>query len=131
MKEYTDFPIEFHFNDFEVTEQTAADLYTIADDTLRDLAKGHTDITGAAIDIQKPAEGKHTDYIYEVSIVVYHRPNNIAATEKHKELVAALKGALKAMVRQVREERARLRDKQQRSGATEPTPDPLPEEDLP
>lgn len=101
-----DLPIEFK------TDHTDADLnlYVQIEDRLNELAKGHSDITGAAATIEKPAEGRSTSYAYTASIVVYTRPKNIAATEQHEDPKMALKGALDAVERQVRKKREKLND---------------------
>ncbi|NDJ86248.1 MAG: hypothetical protein GYB66_10210 [Chloroflexi bacterium] len=109
VEEYTDFPIEFHVEPV-LDDDTEKTLYVEAEDQLRKLAKNHTDITGAAIDITQPAEDRETPYVYEASVVIYTRPNNIAAVEKNGDVGAALRGALKAAARQVRDKRDRLRN---------------------
>lgn len=109
VEEYKDFPIEFHV-DPELGDDTEKTLYVEAETELRKLAKNHTDITGAAIDITRPAEDRETAYIYEVNVVIYMRPKNIAAVEKSQDAAGALRGALKAAGRQVRDKREQLRN---------------------
>jgi len=82
------------------------------EDRLSELRKGHTDITGAAATLEQPAQGRETPYIFEANVVVYMRPKNINATEKHEQPEIALKGALDAMERQVRQQREKLRAQQ-------------------
>jgi ribosome-associated translation inhibitor RaiA len=48
--------------------------------------------------------------------VTYVRPSNIAATEKADNPMTALKGALNAVERQVREKRKRLKEHWERPG---------------
>jgi ribosome-associated translation inhibitor RaiA len=106
-----DFTIEFNS---DVTEgSTEAELFTEADERLRDLAAGHDDLTGAAVTLRTPAHGEAPP-VYEATVVVYARPENIAATEKTPDLNAALKGALDAVERQVREKRDKLRERWER-----------------
>ncbi len=105
----TDFPIEFHTEGIE-TDAQEAELLDYIEQALRDLAKGHTDITGASIDIKLPAQGRETNYIYEATVALDVRPDRIAATEKHPVAYQALKGALKAAQRQVRDKRERLNE---------------------
>jgi len=102
------FPIEFKndVNDDDLGQ------YIMIEERLRKLTKGHTDITGAAVTLEEPASGRNTPYVIEASIVVYSRPNYISATEKHSDPTQALKGALKAVERQVRQQREKLRDDQ-------------------
>ncbi|MBN1312084.1 MAG: HPF/RaiA family ribosome-associated protein [Anaerolineae bacterium] len=102
-----DFTIEF--NSDVTGEATEMELFTEADERLRDLAGDHNDLTGAAITLRAPAHGK-TPPVYEATVVVYARPENIAATEKTPDLNAAMKGALDAVERQVREKRDKFRE---------------------
>lgn len=103
--EHTDFPIELH-TDIEASNM---DFYGELDERIRALAEGHTDITGAAASLEKPAQGRATTPLFEASVVVYVRPTNIAATEKADNPMKALQGALSAIERQVREQRGKLR----------------------
>jgi len=108
-EEFTDFPIEFHVEP-ELSEQAEDALYEMTEKQLRDLAKGHTDITNGAVHIKQPARNEGSPHIFEVNVTLAVRPNNIAATEKQSDPAAALRSALKAVERQVREQRDRLRD---------------------
>jgi hypothetical protein len=54
--------------------------------------------------------GKTTPHRYEASVVVFKRPDNVAATEKAETPEGALKGALGAVEHQVRELRNQLRE---------------------
>ena len=87
-----------------------------ADVRLRKLSKGNTDVTGASIILEHSVEGANTPYLYRARVVTYTRPNDIAATEEADTPLAALKGALDGVERQVREKREKLREqwKQQR-----------------
>lgn len=108
----TDFHIDFNSN---LNEEAEALLLEEAETRLLKLANGHQDMVGAAITIRRPAKGA-TDYLFEATVVVYSRPDNIAATEKRGDHTAALKGALSAIERQVRERRAKLRNTWERPG---------------
>lgn len=77
---------------------------------MRELAGGHNDLTGAAINVRQPTKAE-TSFIFEVTVVVYARPEHIAATEKEADPMIALKNSLSAVERQVREKRKRLRDR--------------------
>lgn len=101
-----DFTIELHAEDIEQDSEVA--LFNIADQFLRDLAEGHTDMTGAAISIEIPAHGE-TPPLYEVTVIVYARPNNIAATKKTPDVFGALNESLEAVERQIRNKRERLK----------------------
>ena len=100
-----EFTIEFKADGLH--EVTESDLFDEADSRLRDLTEGHTDITGAAININKPASAE-TAFLFEATVVVYSRPDHVAATEKDESPTAALKGALTAVERQIRSRRTKL-----------------------
>lgn len=101
-------PIEFR-NETELNKDAEYRLYVEAEERLHKLAKGHTDITGAAIHLTTPAEARETQFIYEAQVVLYSRPTNTVAVEKGDQAMGALKGALSAVERQVRERREELR----------------------
>lgn len=103
-QEFTDFPIEFHS---EIDSQDF-DLYAEAEERLRKLAKGHTDITGASIVVELPAEKRSTPFVYRARVVVYSRPEYISAEEQADDAYTALKVALSAVERQVRQKREKL-----------------------
>ncbi|GAB4441746.1 MAG: hypothetical protein Kow00120_10360 [Anaerolineae bacterium] len=116
-----DFTIEFHTDVLGEMEERA--LFDEADTRLRErLAAGHDDVTGAAITISLPAHGT-TPPLYEATVVVYVRPENVSATEKADNPAAALKGALDAVERQVRSKREKLRRRWER-----PSGDPVIQE---
>lgn len=75
---------------------------------LRDLASGHTDLVGAAVAVSAPGRGEEDPFLYQVRIVVYSRPKYIAAVKKDDTVQGALKEALSAVERQVREKREKL-----------------------
>lgn len=98
-----DFTIEFESEvpNFDETYKQEAE------ESLLDLAEGHTDITGAAVSVTQPAK-EEDPFIYEARVVVYARPKNIAATKQDETLEGALKSALSAVERQVRKKRQKL-----------------------
>ena len=102
----TDFSIELK------TDFNSGDLkfYTMLEDRLSQLSKGHTDITGAAATIREPAAHRETPYVFEATVVVYVRPNSVSVSEKRESPEVALKSALDSVERQVREQRNRLRE---------------------
>lgn len=109
MDEFMDFPIDFHIEP-EIGELKEDNLYVEAEEQLRSLAQNHTDISKAEIAIDMPAEGRSTDFIYRARVTIHARPNVVNAVEKHSDIGTALRGALRAAVRQVREQRDRLRN---------------------
>jgi ribosomal subunit interface protein len=104
-EEYTDFPIDFYN---EVNDDTT--VFDEAEERIRKLAKNHTDITGAMVKITKEANNRPTDYAYVATVEVFCRPNNVVANERNDNLTTALKAALGAVERQVREKREKLRN---------------------
>jgi ribosome-associated translation inhibitor RaiA len=100
-----DFAIEL--NSDGISDELEYELFVEAEERLRDLASAHSDFRGAAVSIREPVHGE-TSYLYEVTVVAYARPENIAATEKGKKPILALKGALSAVEKQIREKRERL-----------------------
>ena len=103
------FPIEFN-NEIDDVKKSENKHYTLAVDRLSKLAKGHNDISGAVVNLKRPAKEHQTAYINEVTIVVYMGSDHIAATEKGEQFQATLNGALGAVERQVHERRNQQRN---------------------
>lgn len=101
-----DFTIEFNDGDL-LSDPLEHDLFLEADRRLRDLAAGQTDLRGAAINVRAASQAE-TNPLYEITVVVYARPADIAATVKEYDPITGLKNALSAVERQVREKRAKL-----------------------
>jgi ribosomal subunit interface protein len=101
---------EFRLEMKNETDVEDYDLYVEAENHIRALARGHTDIIGAAVNLTHPSAGNQQPYIYEATVVLYARPENIAATEKQANATEALKGALDAVERQIRKKRDKLRN---------------------
>ena len=80
-----------------------------AEKRLLALTEGHDDLIGASVTMEE-LTGEATPHRYEATVVVFKRPDNVAATEKAETPEGALKGALSAVERQVRELRDRLRE---------------------
>lgn len=92
-----------------IPRETEAEMFREADTRLRELAGDHDDMTGAAINARRIAHGG-TPHLFEVTIALYIRPEHMAATEKQADPMTAMKGALDAIERQVRQKRDRLRE---------------------
>ena len=103
------FPIEFN-NEVDDVKKSENKFYTLAVDRLSKLAKGHNDISGAVVNLKRPAKVHQTAYINEVTIVVYMESDHIAATKKGEQFQATLDGALDAVERQVHERRKQQRN---------------------
>lgn len=95
-----DLPIEFHSE----IEQDTSELQREAHERLHELSEGHHDMTGASISVDRQAHGE-TPHLFRARVTVYMRPENIHAQEKKENIQMALKGALDAIERQVRDER--------------------------
>jgi ribosome-associated translation inhibitor RaiA len=103
-----DFRLEF-YNEAALSEELELELAAEADRRLRELAEGHTDIIDASVSVEE-LTGAETPHRYQVRVVVYMRPDNVVAVEKQETVKGALKGALSAVERQVREVRQKLRE---------------------
>lgn len=99
-----DFHVEFQ-SDVEHLDDA---LVWEAERRLRELAEGQTDMIGAAVAVEALA-GQETAHVFQARVVAYIRPDNIVAVEKGNAPQTALKGALDAIERQVREMRDRRR----------------------
>jgi ribosome-associated translation inhibitor RaiA len=104
-----DFTFEF-YSEASLPEALESKLRAEAESRLRRLTEGHTDITGASVAVDE-LTGDTTPHRYEVRVVAYMRPEHVAAVEKQETIEGALKGALSAVERQVRELRAKLRER--------------------
>jgi len=102
--EVTGFIIEYHTDTPELTENLKGKLQQ----RLEKLARRHHDITGASLAVNT-ISGANRHPEYKVRLVLYHKPDNIAAIEKADTVANALLAALDAVERQVREGRERLR----------------------
>jgi ribosome-associated translation inhibitor RaiA len=96
-------PIELDIENPTLKEQLKVEI----ENRLLALAEGHSDLTGASVAIDQPAHGE-TDYLYQARVVVYTRPKNIYASEKMETAEGAMRAALQAIERQVREKRDKL-----------------------
>ncbi len=85
-----------------------------ADRRLFKLAEGKNDIVGASVSAETIVKVE-SPYLYQVRIVVYKRPKDIAATEKDEDPMAALKNALSAIERKVQESRKKRSEASMRS----------------
>ncbi|MFO7942968.1 MAG: hypothetical protein R6U51_01490 [Anaerolineales bacterium] len=78
-------------------------------DRLEDLAVGHTDIIGASLAVEDIA-GEEPPFLYEVRLVLYMRPENIAIVEKGETIRKTITDTLSATERLVRKERTRRKE---------------------
>jgi ribosome-associated translation inhibitor RaiA len=101
--DHNELPIEFDI----VTPGLPDQMKQEVENRLQSLAKGHTDLIGASVTLDQPVH-RETGFLYQARIVVYMRPENLYASEKLETGEGALKGALDAIERQVRERRDKL-----------------------
>jgi len=101
--------IEFSFEFYSEIPDPEDALRVEAERRLLALTEGHNDLIGASLTMEE-LTGETTPHRYEASVVVFKRPDNVAATEKAETPEGALKGALSAVERQVRELRDQLRE---------------------
>jgi ribosome-associated translation inhibitor RaiA len=113
----TEFDLEF-YNELENLGVLEDKLKNEAETRLRKLSKGHTDITGAAVSLESLDKGSETNYVVRARVVVYVRPENIVAVEKGENPQSALKDALSAVERQIREKRDKMRETWKRPSMT-------------
>jgi ribosome-associated translation inhibitor RaiA len=101
----TDFGFEFYSEIPDADEAFRAE----AERRLLALTEGHDDLVGASVTMEE-LTGETTPHRYEATVIVFKRPDNVAATEKAETPEGALKGALSAVERQVRDLRDRMRE---------------------
>ena len=101
--------VEFSFEFYSEIPDPEDALRAEAERRLLALTQGHDDLIGASLTMEE-LTGETTPHRYEASLVVFKRPDNVAATEKAETPEGALKGALSAVERQVREIRDQLRE---------------------
>lgn len=109
-----DFYIDYDTEVPGFTDELKAEVET----RLRKLADHHKDIVGAAVAVTAPAK---TDlpFLYRARIVMYGRPDDVVAAKQDDTVQGALKAALSAVERQVREQRDKMSSPWKRSGRTD------------
>ncbi len=105
----TDF--DFHF--YSDIPNADDRLEREAERRLRNLLKGHNDMIGASVAVERFVN-KTTPFVYRARAVVFVRPDNLSAEEKADTPEGALQGALDGVIRQVRERRDRLREERRK-----------------
>ena len=96
---YIDFNIEVPNVENEFTRE--------AERQLRELAAGHTDLIGAAVSLESLVKTE-TPFLYQVRIVVYKRPEDLAVIEKEATPRVALNRALEVLEEKIRVSREKL-----------------------
>jgi hypothetical protein len=101
---------DFDFEFYAEIPDPGDELRTEALNRLLALGEGHDDIIGASVAMEE-LTGETTPHRYQARVVAFVRPDNIAAVEKAADPEGALNGALRAVERQVRDLRAKLRER--------------------
>lgn len=115
-----DFDFEFYT---EIPDPGDA-LRAEAREHLLALTEGHDDVIGASIAMEE-LTGEETPHRYQARVVLFVRPENIAAVEKSDSAEGALNGALTAVERQVRKKRDKLRESWKRPDIDDRSVPPL------
>ena len=109
--------LDFHV-DFNIEVANIHDEFNLeAEQALRNLATHHSDLTGASVSLESIVKTK-SPYLYQVRVVLYKRPEDIAVVEKGVEPMVALKGALDTIEEKVRASRERLAQREARRAGT-------------
>lgn len=103
-------PYEFLNRAPEMSDTQDEQLRTMIEQAIAKLAKDHHDITGAAVALE-PVAQNGAPFVFRGRVVLYMRPENIAGVAEHDTPEGALRGALHAVERQVREARDKLRER--------------------
>jgi ribosome-associated translation inhibitor RaiA len=98
---------EFDFEFYSKVPDPGDSLRREAESRLWELAEGYYDMIGASVALEELTQ-EETPHVFEARVVAYIKPDNIAAIEKSDSALGALKGALSAVERQVREFRNKL-----------------------
>lgn len=100
--------LDFHLEFQCEIPQIRAKLEAKTDGRLQALAQGYPDLIGAAVAV-KALPHDETVHLYQARVVAYAKPDNIAAVEKADTPFAALRQALEAVERQLRQRRETFR----------------------
>jgi ribosome-associated translation inhibitor RaiA len=107
MPNQQEFPFDFEF--LNQTKHPNAELYQLAYSKITELAQDHTDIVGAKVSLEELSSDA-TPHAFQARVVLYVRPEHIAATEIASSFLEALQQALNAATKQVQEKRNKLRN---------------------
>lgn len=102
----SDFYIDYNIEVSDVVDEFKRDT----EQQLKELASSHSDMTGAAVALEKTADTQTYD-VYRVRIIVYKRPQDIVVSKQAADPVVALREALDALEEQVWTSRKKLSQK--------------------
>lgn len=97
------FAMDFH-SDFE-DKREEYQLYVQAENKLRKLTEGYTDIRRVAVNISRPTVEQRESGLYKVRVVAYMKPDALAAVNKGRNPTRTLKHALDSLENQVQARR--------------------------
>lgn len=100
---------EFEFEFYNEVEHLDEAMREQAEQKLRDLAEGHTDMIGASVAVEEIAESETTK-LYQARVIAFIKPKNVVGVEKDRHVEPAIRGALEVVERQIRQ----LRDKKRK-----------------
>ncbi len=110
---------EFDFQFQSAVPDRTGRMKAQAEKRMKDLANKNNDMIGASVVVEELANHTST-YAFRARVVAFVRPENIAGEGKANSPQLALKDALDNTVRQVREQREKLRKRWKQPGATPP-----------
>lgn len=102
--------LELHLDHLQISDAVVDKIQSRLDR----MEEGHNDITGAYVSV-KQMSGKPTVNLYEATVVLYHKPENLTGAAKSRDIPDALAGALVAVERQLRKARSAIRDRRKRA----------------
>ncbi|MDA1028659.1 MAG: HPF/RaiA family ribosome-associated protein [Bacteroidetes bacterium] len=102
--------VELHLDHLQISKST----HDWIEERIKQFEKGHHDITGAHLSI-KQLSGKPTVNQYAATIVLYHKPENIAGISKSENINEAVQSAFSAAERQLRKARSVSKDRRKRA----------------
>jgi ribosome-associated translation inhibitor RaiA len=105
--------LELHFEGVPLTR----DVRTRIERRIEKWTRGHKDVTGISIAVSA-MDASNTPHAFRARVVIYHRPENIAAVSKGPAAKESVYSALDAVERQLRETRDQLRERWKRPSAT-------------
>ena len=117
--------VELHLDHLQISQDT----HLWITDKIAQLEKGHHDITGAYLSV-KQLSGKPTVNKYEVTLLLYHKPENIVGSDKSENIPEAIQSAFAAAERQLRKARSASKDRRKRATGIPPYVEPEPDKFL-
>ena len=102
----SDFYIDYNIEVSGVSDRFKAET----EQTLGKLAASRSDMTGAAVALEKVADTQTYD-VYRVRILIYKRPQDIVVTKQDADPMIALRDALDSLEEQVRASRKKLAER--------------------